>query len=263
MQKTLHEINFKQWSSVSDTYHSIRPVPPNVIIKIILSWLKREPDTVVDVGCGTGLSTIVWDNFADNIIGIEPNEDMRSVAEKNAGSDHIIFKDGVSNETNLPSEYADIITVSQAFHWMDIDSTLHEFYRVLKQDGVLAVYDFTLPPILNHEIEKAFLALRRKCSEIYYSQEKPPVMNDKNIYSGKINAFGKFRFSRETECHGVEIWPQQKIMDFLSHIANIQFAIKIAPSLKKDRDEFFDLIKSRCGSEVEIIFPYKMVMAVK
>lgn len=164
MGKVVHAKNFEQWSVVSDTYHTIRPTPPEAVVKIILSWLGKEPDTVVDVGCGTGLSTGIWKDAASNIIGIEPNSDMRAIAEKHMGSDHIIFKNGVSNETNLPSDYADIITVSQAFHWMDIDSSLSEFYRVLKKGGILAIYDAAWP-IVDWEVDKAVIELREKMQQ--------------------------------------------------------------------------------------------------
>jgi len=259
--------NFEQWSGLSDEYHNSRPMPPKIIVKIILSWLQKEPDTIIDIGCGTGLSTIIWNDFAKNIIGIEPNNDMRTTAEKNAGSNRIEFKKGVSNETNLPSECADIITVSQAFHWMDIDSTLTEFYRVLKKGGVLALYDFVLPPIMGWEIEKAYLNLRQKCSKIIYSQEDPPIHNDKSTYNDRIKLFGKFRHSREVECHSEIEYTPQKLMDLIVDISNLKLAMKIDATFRKGVDELYysiyDLVRARYIGDNAIIFPYRIVIAIK
>jgi len=263
MEKIVHEKNFEQWSVFPEVYHGNRPIPPEIIVKIIVSWLKRSPDVVIDIGCGTGLSTIIWKNIAAKIIGIEPNDDMRAIAEKYAGSGCITFMRGVSNETNLPADYADIITVSQAFHWMDIDSTLFEFYRILKTDGIVAIYDFMLPPVINWEIEKAFFQLRKKYSEIVYSQETPPVHNDKSTYNDRIKAFGKFRYSREVECHNVQRMTPQKVTEFLVSISNASFAVEIDAAYQKDVDAFCDFVKARCRDEVEIIIPYKVVIAVK
>ena len=263
MEQIVHEKNFEQWSGLSETYHDIRPVPPAAIIKTILSWLQKEADVVIDLGSGTGLSTTIWNDFAKHIIGIEPNDDMRSVAEKNANSDRVVFQKGVSNKTNLPSDYADVITVAQAFHWMDIDSTLSECYRVLKPGGVLAIYDFSLPPILDWAIERDFLALREKCSEIVYAQEIPPVHNDKNSYNDRIKAFGKFRFARESVCHSVEKWTLQKVMGFLVNISSADLAMKMDAAIERDVDAFLNFVKTRCGDTIELIFPYKMVIAVK
>jgi len=263
MGKTENKKNYEQWTVVAETYHDIRPIPPTVIIKIILSWLKRSPDIVVDVGCGTGLSTTIWKDVAKKTIGIEPNDEMRNIAQNNVNSDHIVFKKGFSNELNLTSNYADVITVSQAFHWFDIDSTLLEFQRVLKKDGILAIYDFELPPIFGWEIEKSFLELRKKCSEIYYAKENPPVLNDKNTYHDKIKSFGGFRHSREIMCYGAEKYTLQRTMDFILNISNAPFAMDNDEAIEKDIDDLFNLIKAKYDEELEIIFPYKMVIAVK
>lgn len=263
MEKVVHKKNFKQWSVVSKTYHDIRPTPTKAIVKIILSWLRKSPDIVVDIGCGTGLSTIIWKDIAAKIVGIEPNYEMRKVAEVNANCDSIIFIDGLANETNLPVDYADIITVSQAFHWMDIDSSLREFYKVLKKGGVLAIYDFELPPIIDWEVEKSFLQLRKKCSDIYYDQANPPVQNDKATYYERIKALGKFTHSREVACHGVEKYSLQRLIDFMLNISNAPFAMEIDPTIENDVENFCELLKSRCSDEMEVIFPYTMVIAVK
>ena len=263
MDKIVHEQNFEQWSGNSEVYHNVRPVPPTAIIKIILSWLRKEADIVVDVGCGTGLSTMIWCDFAEHVVGIEPNDDMRATAEKRASSSRIVFQKGVSNETNLPADYADVITVAQAFHWMDIDSTLSEFHRILKPGGVLAIYDFALPPIIGWEIEKAFLALREKCSEIVYSQETPPVHNDKSSYEERIKSFGKFRHSRKIACHSVEKWTSQKLMGFFLNVSNASFAMEIDDGIREDVDAFLSLVQTDSSGEFEITFPYDIVIAIK
>jgi len=263
MKNTVNKQNFEQWSIVSTNYHDIRPTPPEVITKTILSWLNKAPDTLVDIGCGTGISTFIWQNVAANIIGIEPNDEMRAVAESNPNSGNIAFIKGLSNETGLPDSYADIITVAQAFHWMDIDSSLQEFHRILKPGGVLAIYDFALPPIISWEIEKAFLELRAKCSRIWYSQATPPVHGDKESYLQRIESFGKFRFARKAPCHGIERWPLQKAAAFLVHISNAEFAMTIDDDAKKSVSDFIDLVSANGKDAFEIVFPYSLVLAVK
>jgi predicted RNA methylase len=42
----------------------------------------RRPKLVVDLGAGTGLSTRVWATEADSVVGVEPNDAMRCVAER-------------------------------------------------------------------------------------------------------------------------------------------------------------------------------------
>jgi len=105
--------------------------------------------------------------------------------------------------------------------------------------------------------------LRDKSSQIYYSQKNPPLHNDKSTYNNRIKTFGKFKFSREVSCHSVEKWTIQKLMGFTLSTSNAPYAMEIDASIKQDIDEFFNLAKTKCGSEFEIIFPYAMVIAVK
>ena len=52
-------------------------------------------------------------------------------------------------------------------------------------------------------------------------------------------------------------------MEFIADISNASFAMKIDAAIKKDIDEFYDLLKARCSSDFEVIFSYKVVIAVK
>jgi len=263
MANAVNKQNFEQWSIVSALYNDVRPIPPDVITKVILSWLGRTPEIVVDVGCGTGLSSTIWKDIAKKVIGVEPNDDMRRIAVENVGSNHVSFVKAFSNDMGMPSDYADVITVSQAFHWMDIDSSLKEFHKVLGPGGILAIYDFTLPPVFGCEIEKPFLELRKKASSIWYSQATPPIHNDKSSYIGRIMSFGQFQHSRSVSCHGIERWSPEKAAAFLVHISNAEFAMKIDETIKDDVESFINLVNHRYCDDFDIIFHYNIVLAVK
>ena len=265
MEQLVNEMNVKKWDGFSELYHNCRPIPPDVITKIILTWLKREPKIVVDIGSGTGLSTKIWDGIAKKIIGIEPNDDMRATAERFSKSNNIIYKKGFSNDTSLPSDYADIITVATAFHWMDVDSTLIEIHRILKDGGIFAIYVSGYPSIMDWMVDKAFRELSDKCADISYSQKKSAKHNirDGISYLEKIKHFGKFKYSKEAACHSEEKCTYQRLMDLTLTQGSINDALKINPSLNKQINEFSDLIKTRCGAEFNIIFSYKVWITIK
>lgn len=70
----------KRFEGFGTLYDGNQPRPPQEVLQIVTKYLRSEPQTVVDVGYGTGLSTSLWLNKANCIIGIEPNDDMRKVA---------------------------------------------------------------------------------------------------------------------------------------------------------------------------------------
>ena len=255
--------NIDQWSGFADIYHSIRPVPPQIIPKMILTYARSAPHTVVDIGSGTGLSTTIWQSIAKKIIGIEPNDDMRAIAESNVRSDNIVFQKGFSNHTELPPDSVDIVTISQAFHWMDVGSTLDEVYRILKADGIFAVYDCDWPPVVDWMVEKEFDALHQKCGRLAGAKQKPVVKNDKGAYVQQLNDYGRFRFVKEAVCHSVETCTPERMIGMALSQGSVQDALKTETSVQKDIDALCDAVKTRCAGCFDIIISYRLRLAIK
>jgi len=255
--------NIERFSGYAELYNTSRPTPPKIITDIAVKYLGREPEIVVDLGSGTGISALIWQDLAKTIIGIEPNDDMRSEAEKNIATENIAFRKGVSNDTALSANYADIVAVSQAFHWFDIDSTLAEVYRILKDGGVFAVFDCDWPPAVDWRVEKAFNELHKKCDEVCFKQEKHAVRGDKSSYIKRFNDFGKFSFVREVVCHSVEKCDAERMKGIALTQGAMQTAIKLSDEIKRDVDAFCKLVDERCKGEFDIVFSYRLRIAIK
>lgn len=56
--------NANRWSGFTDAYDTVRPACPGAVVEMLKRYLGRDPDTVIDLGCGTGLSTLVWEGIA-------------------------------------------------------------------------------------------------------------------------------------------------------------------------------------------------------
>ena len=156
----MEEKLYKRFLGYADTYDEGRPRLPERVFEILKIY-KENINTIVDIGSGNGLSTEVCTKYANKVIGIEPSIDMLNIA-KSKESDKLKFIQGLWNETGLEDECADIVICSQAFHWMEPESTLKEVYRILKKDGIFAVIDADYPPIINIELEKLHSMLHKK-----------------------------------------------------------------------------------------------------
>ena len=64
-------LKLDRYTGLADTYDTYRPCPP-VVIPDMLIRLARipRPRLVVDLGCGTGLSTFIWVDCAEAVVGI-------------------------------------------------------------------------------------------------------------------------------------------------------------------------------------------------
>src|SRR5215216_5355239 len=69
------------WADEAPLYSQTRPAPPPVLTEILTQMIHTpRPALVVDLGSGTGLSTMIWSQCAERVIGIEPSDEMRSEA---------------------------------------------------------------------------------------------------------------------------------------------------------------------------------------
>lgn len=143
----------------ADRYDLFRIAPPAIIIEILTQLSGRRPERVVDLGCGTGLSTTIWSDAADETIGIEPNVDMRTQASaviSKLGNASVSVREGTNTATGLDDESVDIVTCSQSLHWMEPAATHSEVLRILRPGGVLGAFAYAMPPTVSPELEKAF-----------------------------------------------------------------------------------------------------------
>src|SRR5450631_415525 len=123
------------WTGEATVYDRTRPTPPPVLPDILTQLIHTpQPSLVVDLGSGTGLSTMIWGERAQRVLGIEPNADMRTQAigkiEHHPYATHIEYREGVAHRTDLPDGSADIVTCAQSLHWMEPTSTLAEIARI-------------------------------------------------------------------------------------------------------------------------------------
>ena len=119
IQPTNFSGNIERFSGFADVYDQYRPAPPAILGELLTQLAQAPfPQLVVDLGCGTGLSTRYWADKAQTVIGIDPTDDMRRQAEAATTAKNISYRQGFSHQTALLAACAQIVTCSQALHWM-------------------------------------------------------------------------------------------------------------------------------------------------
>jgi len=106
-------------------YVKYRPTYPDAAIDAIIATCS--PKTIADIGSGTGISSRPFVARGIEVIGVEPNAEMRAAADG--------FKtvDGTAEKTGLPDASVDVALAAQAFHWFDSDAARAEIRRITKQ----------------------------------------------------------------------------------------------------------------------------------
>lgn len=132
----------QRFSNRVEDYVRYRPDYPPAL----LAWLRGEYGVdpgwlVADVGAGTGISSKMFLDAGLRVIAVEPNAPMRAAAEQwLGGNERFRAVDGRADATGLADASVDLVSVAQAFHWFDPESTRREFRRILRPDGLAAIY---------------------------------------------------------------------------------------------------------------------------
>lgn len=157
----MQSLRFDNYGHFAEIYNTYRPHPPPIVFRILTRIACiAKPKLVVDLGSGTGISTFAWSDFAERVIGIERNANLRHFAErKQATSErykHISFQASTASNIEIQDQSVDVVTCAQSLHWMEPDSTLREAKRILRSGGLFAAYDYLFPPSFNWKVERAF-----------------------------------------------------------------------------------------------------------
>lgn len=127
--------NTELFSSKSEDYSKFRPSYPDVAV----DWLFEKCGDVqtLDIGAGTGIFTKVLLRKFSKVSAVEPNDDMRAQFRKFLPE--IVCFSGTGEATGCPDASVDLITVAQAFHWLDAERFKAEAMRILRPGGKIAI----------------------------------------------------------------------------------------------------------------------------
>ncbi|WP_281542423.1 class I SAM-dependent methyltransferase [Maribacter aestuarii] len=93
----------------------------------------------LDIGCGTGKSTVALKSFCETVVGVDPNIDMLSKATPVPNIHYELF-DG--RLLNFEPNTFDLITLAGSWWYAKSKTLLNEIHRVSMNGAKIALYDF-------------------------------------------------------------------------------------------------------------------------
>ncbi len=100
--------------------------------------LGETSPRVLDVACGTGLSTVALLDISDEVYGTDISGEMLAAASRR---DAIEYVEAPAEDVPFEDGYFHLLTVSSGLHWFDREAFLAEAARVVCPSGWLVVYD--------------------------------------------------------------------------------------------------------------------------
>lgn len=128
------------FSKQAKGYAKYRPEYPTELFDFILSK-STSKNKAWDCATGNGQTAKELAKHFGKVYATDSSQKQLNNAEPGP---NIIYSLQAAEETNFPDNYFDLITVSQALHWLDFDKFNTEVKRVAKPGAWIAVWMYSL-----------------------------------------------------------------------------------------------------------------------
>ncbi|HEX3737962.1 MAG TPA: class I SAM-dependent methyltransferase [Solirubrobacterales bacterium] len=127
-------VRARSFGAAADLYERARPGYPDAAV----DWLVPEgARTVLDLGAGTGKLTRSLATRGLDVVAVEPLTEMRTTLAWALPGVRTL--EGTAEAIPLEDSSVDVITVAQAWHWVDPGRATAEAARVLRPGGALSL----------------------------------------------------------------------------------------------------------------------------
>jgi SAM-dependent methyltransferase len=124
------------FSALASHFAAFRPRYPGSLFEFLAGLCARH-DRVWDCACGNGQASVDLAGHFDSVVATDASAEQIREAKAHSG---IVYRVAQAEHSGLQATSVDLVTVAQALHWFNLDSFYHEVTRVLRADGVLAVW---------------------------------------------------------------------------------------------------------------------------
>lgn len=128
------------FSQQAAEYTRYRPHYPRELFDYLAS-LCPQHDRALDVATGNGQAAIALAHHFEQVIGCEPSLAQLHNAQRQHDIDYLC---STAEQLPFTDNTFDLICVAQAAHWFDHARFNHEATRLLKPDGILAIWGYGL-----------------------------------------------------------------------------------------------------------------------
>ena len=158
------------FSNYAANYAAFRPAPPAELYDFLFSKLKHF-DAAWDCGTGNGQLAIKLAEKFNKVYATDISQKQLDLAPK---MPNIIYRAERAEQSTIPDNNIDLVTVAQAIHWFDFDAFNKEVIRVCKPNAVIAIITYYLPRI-TEEIDAIIDELYWDITRKYWDKERQYV----------------------------------------------------------------------------------------
>ncbi|MEI7766282.1 MAG: methyltransferase domain-containing protein [Phycisphaerae bacterium] len=211
-------MTFFNHQTAAARYAAARPFFHHQVIEIIRQLCSIDRcDAALDVGCGTGQSTVALTDLTEQVTGIDLSQAMLDHAMAHP---RVRYLHGPAESLPFDAQSFDMLTVSLAFHWLDRERFLSEAHRVLRPASWLVVYNDGFCGRMHENTEYEPWHRSR-----YLQRYPAPSRNSRPLTEAALGLHGFGGLLEERFAHTVALTPDN-LVDYLLTQSNTIAAVE-------------------------------------
>jgi len=161
------------FAPVAPSYAVFRPSYPHALFEWLASLVSRH-ELAWDCAAGSGQASVDLAAHFECVVATDA-----SPSQIDAASPHprIKYRVATAESSGLLSESVDLITVAQALHWFDLPGFYAEVRRVLRPNGVLAVWTYGVLTVEGDGVDAIVVNFYHNTVGPYWPFERAHVEN--------------------------------------------------------------------------------------
>lgn len=126
------------FGALVEQYDAARPSYPSKVIDMVMTSIRKPNPLILDLGCGTGISTRQLAKKGGTVVGCDLDIQMITAALQHPQKDSA-YTLGAAKALPFRTGTFDAVTAFTAFHWFTDKKSVMEIKRVLKPSGVFCI----------------------------------------------------------------------------------------------------------------------------
>jgi hypothetical protein len=200
------------FSAQAKVYAQFRPGYPTELFEFVSS-LAHEHECAWDCATGNGQAAAGLSPFFKKIIATDISEGQLANAFQ---KENIEYRNAAAESSGLNENSVDLITVAQAYHWLNWDAFHKEACRVGKKNAAIAIWMYGLINFDDAAVSKIYDRFYLEITHPYWDAERKYV--DENYETVKFDFAdcGKKKFS------SIVHWDREQFLGYLSSWSAVQ-----------------------------------------
>ena len=249
-QRTASSMNKDLFSQQSDQYALYRPVYPTVLFEYILQYVENR-NLAWDCATGNGQAAVALADYFEKIIASDSSGKQIANAVLKSNIEYVVCK---AEKTNFPDKSFDLITVAQAYHWLDVPAFTKEVKRVAKPGGIFAIWGYNIPLSGIHALDDEI--------RYFYKQVVGPFWDIERKHIDESYKTVEFDFTElPSRDFSIEVhWTLEHLVGYLNSWSSVQHYINA--NSKNPVTEFLPRLAAQWQGVREMEFKFPVFLRI-